>query len=217
MIPKNEKTCYIFAAAPISEDQRIEDITSDDFVIAADGGYGYTSQKDIAVDLCIGDFDSLESKPRGDFELLEYPVRKDDTDTGLAVKYGLSHGYRRFVIYGGLGGRRRYHTVSNFQTIAFIAENGGRGYLIENNGFVTAISSGQSIELPPGAYSPEAKLSIFSLTGTCDGVCIENMQYCLDGAALTFDYPIGAGNGFVEGQTAKISVKNGNLLIIYEE
>ncbi|MBQ7500674.1 MAG: thiamine diphosphokinase [Clostridia bacterium] len=217
MIPKEEKTCYIFAAAPISDSQRIEKIEEGDLVIAADGGYDYTSAHGIAIDVCLGDFDSLGKAPRGDFELLTFPVRKDDTDMGLAVKYGLSKGFRRFVMYGGLGGERRSHTLSNCQTLSYIAENGGRGYLVENENFITAISSGQSIELSAGAASDGAKFSVFAMSGRAEGVTIENAQYEIKGATLTGDYPIGAGNGFVPGKSAVISVEKGNILIVYEE
>ena len=179
-------------------------------MIAADGGYAHTVRFGVKPDVCLGDFDSLGSVPRGDFRLLEYPVRKDDTDTGLAVKYGLDAGYKRFVIYGGLGGNRRSHTVSNCQTLAGAAEKGCRAYLVDGGCFMTVIASGQSISFPPGAYSEGSKFSVFSMTSVSEGVCIGNALYNIENESFTFDYPLGAGNGFVPGKTAEISVKNGN-------
>lgn len=54
----------------------------------------------------LGDFDSLGKAPKHP-NVLQLPVEKDDTDTMFALKLGLEKGYRRFYIYGGLGGKRR--------------------------------------------------------------------------------------------------------------
>ena len=102
-------TCIIFGAAEF--DRLAEPICLGDFVIAADGGLRHTKKLSILPDEILGDFDSLGYVPDTG---VVYPVEKDDTDTMLAVRRGLELGFRRFVIYGGLEGRRLDHTVANF-------------------------------------------------------------------------------------------------------
>ena len=100
------ETCYIFGAGDFTP--CTIDLTSKDLVIAADGGYDYLIRLGLRADVVLGDFDSVTSPDLWDdaiCEKLTYPPEKDDTDMMLAIKLGLSRGYREFAIYGGLGGR----------------------------------------------------------------------------------------------------------------
>ena len=60
-----------------------------DYVIACDRGYLHAEKMGIRPDLILGDFDSAPV-PDGKIQVEQYPVRKDDTDTMLAVKKALS-------------------------------------------------------------------------------------------------------------------------------
>ncbi len=74
--------------------------------IAIDKGLEYLLRENIEPAILIGDFDSLS-----DVSLLlnreykRYPVKKDDTDTELAIQYAIEHGYDEIDIYGAIGGR----------------------------------------------------------------------------------------------------------------
>ena len=61
----------------------------EDVVLAADGGYRHCQTAGITPDLLLGDFDSLESERPNDLPTHTFPVEKDDTDTMLAIRYGL--------------------------------------------------------------------------------------------------------------------------------
>ena len=119
------RTCHIVSALPVALSLERED---GDLVIAADAGYENLRQAGIRPDLVVGDFDSLGYVPKGQ-ESVVYPARKDDTDTMLAVRIGLNRGYRRFLLYGALGGRMD-HTLANLQCLSFIVDHGGEGYLL---------------------------------------------------------------------------------------
>lgn len=77
----------------------------EDVVLAADGGYRHCQTAGITPDLLLGDFDSLESERPDNIPTHTFPVEKDDTDTMLAIRYGLEQGYQTFHLYGGTGGR----------------------------------------------------------------------------------------------------------------
>ena len=102
------KQCVIFCAAGF--EALIAPLTGRELVIAADGGLRYTQALGISPQAIIGDFDSLHYVPQG---AEVFPVEKDDTDSMLAVRLGLSRGYDRFLLYGAMDGERLDHTVAN--------------------------------------------------------------------------------------------------------
>ena len=117
--------CIIFCAAEFRE--LLEPIGERDHVIAADGGLQHTQKLGISPDEILGDFDSLGYIPE---DSRVFPVEKDDTDAMLAVRRGLQLGFREFILYGSLDGPRLDHTVANFQTLQFLADNGATAYLV---------------------------------------------------------------------------------------
>ena len=181
-----------------------------DLVIAADGGLKYLERAGIAPDIALGDFDSLGYRPDLP-EVIYHPPEKDDTDTMLAVREGFARGFDTFVIYAGLGGRLD-HTVANLQTLAFIAENGGRGYLVGGASVSTALKD-SSIAF--GA-DERGMISVFCMGEKAEGVTISGLKYEVENAELIPYLPLGASNEFT-GRPAKIEVKHGTLLVMWQQ
>ena len=74
--------------------------------IAADRGIVHLQKQNIKPVIAIGDFDSLEDESLLEgIERVVFPVAKDESDTELALMYGIEHGYDSFDIYGVTGGR----------------------------------------------------------------------------------------------------------------
>lgn len=198
--------CVIFCAAEF--DALARPLAPEDFVIAADGGLRHTQALGITPDEVLGDFDSLGFIPE---DARVFPVEKDDTDAMLAVRRGLSLGYREFYLYGSLDGPRLDHTVANFQTLQFLADHGAAGYLIGKNAIVTVVKNG-SILFPAQA---EGLISVFCMGADARGVTETGLYYTLDNGVLTSGFPLGASNHFT-GKESRISVDDGSLLIIWE-
>ena len=129
----------------------------------------------------------------------------------LAVRKGLELGCDRFLLYGSLDGPRLDHTVANFQTLQFLADHGATGWLIGKYHIVTVIKNG-NINFPATA---EGLLSVFCMGADAKGVTIEGLQYALENGRLSAGFPLGVSNHFI-GKPAKIAVKDGSLLIIYD-
>ena len=200
--------CVIFCAGAIEpEDLALAGVTSGDYVIGADAGYLAAYRLGVECDLIVGDFDSSAPPADARAPLDLYPSRKDDTDCLIAVRKGLAHGCRDFVILGGLGGRLD-HTMANFQTICFLAEQGCGAVLYGCKTTAMALHSG-AVTLP----SREGYLSIFAMGSACRGVTEEGLSYSLDKAVVTNTFPIGVSNRFT-GAPAVITVEEGTLLII---
>ena len=199
------KKCVIFCAAGFSG---LLEPLADAFVIAADGGLQHTQKLGVAPDVILGDFDSLGYVPEG---ANVFPVEKDDTDAMLAVRHGLRAGCREFLLYGSLDGKRLDHTVANFQTLQFLVDNGGFGYLIGEDYLVTVVKDG-AVTFPACA---EGILSVFCMGADAEGVTIEGAQYGLTDGTLSAGFPLGVSNHFT-GQETKVSVKNGSLLLLWD-
>ena len=201
------KTCYIFGALECS----VSDFNpqENDLIIAADGGYSTLKKLNIKPDLVVGDFDSLGEAPENE-NVIKHPVKKDDTDTLLAVKIGLEKGYKSFVIFGAIGGRLD-HTIATIQTATFVAENGGIAYIYDGNHTVTAIKN-STINFKDNA---KGYISIFALSGVAKGVSIKGLLYELNDAEITPYFPVGVSNEFI-GKESRISVTDGILTIIFE-
>lgn len=200
------RTCVIFCAAGF--DSLAETIGNEDLVIAADGGWKHTQRLGIKPDILLGDFDSLGFAPEG---AEVFPVEKDDTDAMLALRRGLERGCHRFVIYGGLDGRRLDHTLANFQALQYLADRDAVGYLVGSGYLVTVVKNG-SLSFPKEA---KGILSVFCLGLDAEGVTLSGLKYPLENGALTSGFPLGVSNHFI-GEKSSISVKNGSLLVLWD-
>ena len=201
------KICHIVGAA---QETAVCQPAKEDLVIAADGGFTALKKAGIKPDLLVGDLDSLGYSPE-DVETIRHPVMKDDTDMMLAVRIGLSKGYRFFCLYGGLGGRMD-HTIANIQTLAFIARHNGSGCLVGSKERLTVLMDGEL------RFSRQSRgiLSVFALGGEAEGVTLRGVLYPLNNVALSPDFPLGVSNEFI-GEEAQIRVKKGMLLIVWTQ
>ena len=199
-------TCVIFCAAQF--DKLAAPIGSEDYLLAADGGLRHLQQLGLTPHGIIGDFDSLGYVPEG---AQVFPVEKDDTDAMLAARKGLELGYRQFLFYGSLDGPRLDHTVSNFQTLQFLADRGAKGYLVGQEYLVTVIRE-ETVEFPAEA---EGILSLFCLGCDATGITLENLKYPMERGTLTSGFPLGVSNHFT-GKSARITVEKGSILALWD-
>jgi len=155
-------------------------------------------------DVCTGDPLNDKDNPL----VVSLPKEKDQTDTLAALKCGLEHGFKRFHIYGGAGGRLD-HTLANIQCLRYLLNHGARGYLYDRDVIVTALRTG--VWLAP---LEEGIISVFALGGPASGVCLRGLKYELENTHLNSDYPLGVSNEFI-GRPAYIGTEHGDLLVIY--
>lgn len=198
--------CYIVGAGDFDKERFSP--KPGDYIIAADGGYEYLSDKGIKPDLVLGDFDSLVQIPEHE-NLIKYPSEKDDTDMMIAIKRALLEGHTQIYLFGGVGGRLD-HTLANIQSLIFISRSGGNGYLIGNGMEMTVLID--------GVYRFDAEnkgiLSVFSMDSKAIGIDLIGLKYPLKDAVLTNDMPLGISNEFI-GKSSEVRVKKGTLLLIW--
>lgn len=202
-----EPICYIVGAAPT---EALPEVREGDFLIAADKGYDALRRAGIAPDLIMGDFDSLGYTPEGENVLPHSPI-KDDTDLLLAIRWAMERGWRRFVIYGALGGKRLDQTVASFQTLRFLADHGAKGRLV-GDGWNVALLQNAALRFPSTA---SGWLSLFVSGEEARGVTLRGLKYELTDAALTCGMPLGVSNEFL-GCEARIAVADGALFVLWQ-
>jgi thiamine pyrophosphokinase len=198
--------CYIVGAY-CKEDPVIQRSDSD-FVIAADGGYAVLQKVGIKPDLVVGDFDSLGYLPNHP-HVVRHPVEKDDTDLALAAKEGLARGFRRFVFFGGVGGRLD-HTLANLALLHRLSLNGYQGFLYGEGAVLTAITNATLTFCAPKGNT----LSVFAVGADAHGVSLQGVKYPLESASLTPSIALGVSNEFTD-RAACVSVQDGSLLLYW--
>ena len=198
----------IFGALPVARLPFA--VKKDDFVIAADKGLEMVKALGMQPDLIVGDFDSLGYAPEAE-NVVRLNVRKDDTDVGHAIGLAYDRGYRQFHVFGAVGGKLD-HTVANIQLAADLSAKGASCTFYGDSERFTVVENG-SLALPA---KKEGRVSVFSLLPRSEGVTIRGLSYTCDNAVITDRFPIGVSNAFI-GNEAEISVKNGRLLIIWQE
>lgn len=235
-------TCYVVGAGDFTP--RGFAPGPGDLVIAADGGYRALYSLGYTPDLLLGDFDSLGDLPLpADLPVLRFPVRKDDTDAGLALRHGLDLGFRDFALYGCAGGRVD-HLLANFQSMARVSRLGATVRLAAPDYDAWSLTApapdapapapgGRAPNAPapglggpaPDALAPAAVLalpprpggtlvSVFCQGDRAEGVTLTGLAYPLSDAALTGDFPLGVSNRRLDGQRATVAVRRGTLLIL---
>ncbi len=200
--------CYIVGAGDCEKLDFIK--KESDLLIAADAGYEYIIKNNLQPDIIIGDFDSFGEIPDAENVVKLNPV-KDITDMHAAVEEGIRRGFRKFILYGAMGGRFD-HSLANIQLTASLSQKGFSVSIADGERIITAITD-SAIRFDS---SEKGFISVFSHTDKCEGVCLKGLKYSLDNAELTNNFALGVSNEFI-GEESFISVKKGTLIIIYSK
>jgi thiamine pyrophosphokinase len=199
------KICHVVGAGDF--DPALLSPEKEDLIIAADAGLRHLQTAGISPHLYVGDGDSLGFQPQG-LDTVVLPKVKDDTDTLAALREGLSRGYRRFYLYGALGGSRFSHSIANVQTLAFLSSLGAEGTLVDSNCRVSLLTASTRNLQSQGGY-----FSLFAYGGEAV-VTVEGAKYPLKEATLSPQFPLGVSNE-VQG-LCSVTVHSGSVLLIEE-
>ena len=204
----NEKTkCKIVSGAPnVSIDYLKTKLKGDFFLIAADSGYKNCLKVGVIPDLIAGDFDSSEF-PDINTEIIKLPVEKDDTDTFYCVKEAVRRGFSEIELLCAFGSRAD-HNYSNMLCIEYCRQNNVKCCISDAKNRITLVDD--YICLDNSEYQ---FFSVFAFSEKAEGVSVKGSYYELDNAVMYHYQQFGQSNCFC-GMPAKISVKNGTLLVI---
>lgn len=201
----HRRVCYIVGAGDFTRRGLIPG--RGDLLLAADGGLTALQKAGLTPDLLLGDMDSLNG-PVSDVPVLRYPIKKDDTDMALAIRYAHERGFRHFRLYGASGGRQD-HTQANLQLLAALAQERYEARLVAPDYTVYAVSGGT---LYLTGLTAGRTVSVFCTGDTASGVTLRGLQWELTNARLLGTNPLGVSNR-AAGEWASVGVRNGTLLV----
>jgi thiamine pyrophosphokinase len=192
----------------------LERLDRDRFVIAIDSGLDHARALGLAVDLVVGDFDSvsapaLAAAEEANVPIERHPTAKDAIDTELGVDAALARGAERIVIVGG-GGDRLDHLLAGLLLLDHPKLAGVDVEAWIGSAWLRAVQGPDQAAItgPIGAY-----LSILPIHGPASGVTTGGLRYPLAGEPL---YP-GSSRGVsneIASSPACVRVDTGALLVI---
>jgi thiamine pyrophosphokinase len=185
---------------------------ADRLIICCDGAAQNLIKTKIKPDIVIGDMDSINTFQLADFKkegikIIEYPTKKDFTDTELALDYALNMNPSAIYIWGALGGRID-HILGN----VFLLLRGKRAkvntYLIDE--YAEAFLPKNEVIF---SEAVRCTVSLLALTPKVDGITLSGFAYPLNNETLRMGETRGLSN-YIKESTAKINFASGELLVI---
>ena len=202
------KRCVIVGGADIHNYSLIrENLCAEDYVVFCDCGLKHLEQLQVKPSLIVGDFDSHEN-PHLDVETIVLPCEKDDTDTVYAVKEALNRGFDDFLLIGVVGARLD-HTLGNVSILLYLDSLGKKGCIMDDYSEMEIVS-----DKPVSICEQYSFFSLLNITGCAKGITITGAKYPLDGGEITCEYQYGISNEVLPGETARVTVACGKLLLI---
>ncbi|MEA2059817.1 MAG: thiamine diphosphokinase [Thermodesulfobacteriota bacterium] len=182
-----------------------------DRIVCADGGTGYLAEKEIIPDMVIGDFDSIKDNAlafiqKNRIPVLKYPVKKDASDTELAVLWAMENRASEIIMMGTTG-TRLDHTLANLFLMKKIALRGIRCRTIDDHNEIFPVLDTLTLKGKPGEL-----LSIIPAGEKVEGVTLTGVEYPLENAEISMGSSLGISNCFIR-ETAVIKIKKGFLLV----
>ncbi len=200
--------CVIVGGAGIREYQRIrESLRGDDWFVYCDGGLKHVQELGREPNLIVGDFDSHE-QPETDTETIVLPCEKDDTDTVYAVKEAVRRGFRDFLLIG-VTGERFDHTFGNISLLLYLDSQGIPACILDDYSEMRIVSR-ETAEVKEDC----SWFSLLNISGTAKGITIRGAKYPLTDGEITSEYQYGISNEVLPGETARVSVREGRLLLV---
>jgi thiamine pyrophosphokinase len=181
-------------------------------VVAADGGLDRAAALGLAVDVVVGDLDSVSAELLAAAEaagarVARHPEAKDATDLELALDEAVALGARRVLVVASGDGRLDHLAAS---LLLFGAERYAELTVdgLVGDAVVHVVRRERTIPGERGAL-----LTLLPVGGPATGVVTDGLEYPLTGETLEPGSSRGVSNVF-QGREARISVGSGVLLAI---
>jgi thiamine pyrophosphokinase len=194
----------------------LERLPAGALVIAADSGYDHARALGLAVDLLVGDLDSISAEGlatarAGGVAIDEHPAAKDATDTELAIEAARRAGVELIVaVGGGTAEARLDHELATLLALADPRHAAVRVEVWWGRAHVRVLHGPGRVEVEGAAGT---LLSLLPVHGPAAGATTSGLRYPLDGESL----PAGTSRGIsneLTGARASVRLERGTLLVI---
>lgn len=224
---------YIITGGRIKTDFALSYIKKQkpDGIIAADRGLQACYEMELLPDYILGDFDSVDQavlqyyKERIPERMKQFPTRKDETDTELALREAISimkeadsqsneclniHNQNHLITILGGTGTRLDHVLGNIQLLKLALDREIDCHIVDENNRIRMLDGRLSIgkEDQFGKY-----VSFLPFTERVEGITLKGFAYDVEDWTMESGIARGVSNEITETQ-AQVSVKKGILLMI---
>ncbi|MDH5314002.1 MAG: thiamine diphosphokinase [Actinomycetota bacterium] len=204
------RSAFIFCGGGPSRARVV--VPHDAFVVAADVGLAEANRLGIAVDLLVGDLDSVSTDDLDRFveaggDVRRHPVDKDATDLDLAITTAIIEGAQRLVVVGGDRGRFD-HVLANAVLLASPRYAGVEIDAIFGAARLHVVRARREL-----TGTTDEFISLLALGGPAIGVRTSGLRWSLKGAVLEPGSSLGVSNRFVATR-AVIEVADGVVLAV---
>lgn len=203
------ETVLIFAGGDSPGGSLAEELPAAGLIIAADSGYDLAVASGFAVDVLVGDMDSIETELIPESVVVErHPADKDATDLELALEKALEQGPERIVVVGGAGGRVDHEIA----VAALLCSDRWIGVdeidWVTDRGWSYVIRGRRIVHGDVGSL-----ISLIPMGSTVRGVNTRGLRWDLDNATMQPGTTWGVSNEF-SGPVADIRITSGCLLAV---
>jgi thiamine pyrophosphokinase len=207
----------IVSGGEINVDFLLTMLKNDSFdkIIAVDHGMEAFLTIDRHPDLIVGDFDSAKESSIAYFqkipgiELMQYPSRKDETDTELAVSVAIERGSTQIILVGAMG-TRMDHTLGGIHLLGYAMERNVDCVIMDEHNRIRMTQKKVEIkkEEQYGNY-----VSLLPFSPVVTKITTTGMKYPLLEEDLPWFLARGVSNEIVD-HVATIKFDTGVLLVI---
>jgi len=203
-------TAVVIAGGAALDPDTLEELPDSSLVIAADSGLDRAMELGLAVDLVVGDLDSVSSPALAAYAHVpreEHPRDKDATDLDLALRAADRAGAQRIVVVGGHGGRLD-HLLAN----ATLLSSPRFAHLdiewVAGRARVRVVHDAVELHGSVGDV-----VSLVPFGGPVRGVSTTGLRWPLDDEDLPYGSTRGVSNEFAR-PVANVRIRSGTLLAI---
>ena len=207
--------CIIISGGLWEDDEYHRQVLQEaEMIICADSGAGYALRWGILPNIVIGDLDSLEKndlqelKKQEVVEFIQYPQKKDYTDTYLALQKALELGYKRIEMLACLGGRFD-HALSNVMLLTIPQVRDIDIRILEPTQELFLVKPKMKIAGQKGDT-----ISLLPLSLEVTGITTTGLSYQVPQGTFTMGISNGVSNVFTKN-LVEISIEKGILLAIH--
>jgi len=208
------KKIVLFANGDLPAPERIlPQLTSEDILIAVDGGLCHLTQHNLTPNLIIGDLDSanpaeVEKYRAQGVAVDQYPPEKDETDLELALDAALAMASECIWVVGALG-KRIDQTLANIFLLTREEFINVDLRMVDGDREIFLIRTSATITGTPGE-----RVSLLPLHGPAVGIQTQGLLYPLKGETLYPDRTRGVSNELT-ASSAQVTLKSGLLICIH--
>ncbi|MBR1865656.1 MAG: thiamine diphosphokinase [Lachnospiraceae bacterium] len=194
-----------------------------DTVYAVDRGLEYAKQLGLVPDYIVGDFDTVDAGVLAAYEkqiqcgelasvFERHPVKKDATDTELALQKAMEEGAEQITLLAATGSRMD-HVLANLGLLLQTARRGISCFMVDETNRIQLLCAEHRSCQISRAGQHGRYVSVLPFAGSVCGLTMEGVLYPLKEFDLEPGSSLTVSNEIVE-ELAVISIRQGQLLVI---